>query len=617
MSTYVNTPFIITNNQSEYHENQIWVSFAGNFTNTGTDQTIGTKVITDFTSTWRSFGLASLLASVPNLPYFGKANQYTFSFNGFSGRIYINYGPAALTAAPPTNNPGTSPYLVFEPTVLGETLPAPTPTASNMDLSYVDGVSAPAATMICNATTGAALQATSVNPVLSTVNILANVAAQVPSGAAVKTGPPDNQLVRIVSSTAIPAAYHDWISLMTTLQTTTATQPLKVCSYTSPTTGIPASYALSGALFGYSGGQTYSPQATGFETAQSYNTTATFTTNLNPNNDPVLSGQGITNGTAGVVISGSGSVTGAFSIYITQANLNAGTGIYGNNPPYVVVYTANGKETAYSTTGIQNDLGGRVVGDLMAGIVFGWSASTVNIADHAAATNTNLYGTTFSSTTVGGIMTGELFFLLSLAGAQGTLTSWIGSELDSNADDYDPYLYAIAKNSDAYGSGFTDRMQGYSNPDTYWYTANPPAIPGGSGNYETVGFVNLILGDGVTAAMDFLLTNNSTQKLTLISSSLIGSSSASTLDLPKMIPGNSTAGGYGTEASKTPYQALWSFSPDNGKTLLSFECNLSGPTGITIIPSKTGPAAGNWELSEEPALEEGTWVVRFYYSEST
>lgn len=613
--TYVNTPFVITNNQTEYTKSQIWVSFAGTFTNTGKDQTIGPNVITDFSSTWRSFNITDLLASVPNLPYFGSNAQFTFSLNGFSGRVYINYGPTALKAAPTPGNPGTSPYIVFEPTVDGKTLPAPTPTASNMDLSYVDGVSAPAATIICNATTGVALQATSVNPVTSSINILSNVTALVPSGAAVSNG---TKTVRIMSSAAAPSAYHDWTNLMTTLQTTTKTNPLNVCSYTSPATGIPTSYALSGALFGYSGGKVYSPQAPNFDKAQNYNTTATFTTNLNPNNDPVLSGVGITNGTPGVEISGSGSQSGSFSIYITQANLNAGTGIYGNNPPYVVAYSVSGTETAYATQGIENDLGGRVVGDLMAGMVFGWSASTVNIDSHATATNTNLYGTKFSSPTVGGLMTGELFFLLSLAGAEGTLTDWIGPALDPVSDDYDQYLYAIALNSEAYGSGFTDRLQGYSNPDTYWYTANPPAIPGGGGNYETVGFVDLYLGAVTTAALAILLTNNnSTQQLTLISSELVGSSSSSVLDLPQMIPGGSTAGGYGTQASKTPYQAKWTYSPDNGNTLLSFECNLSGKNGITIIPSKTGPEANNWVIDESPSLEQGTWVVRFSYSPST
>ncbi|QDT43734.1 hypothetical protein Pan241w_38380 [Gimesia alba] len=611
--TYINTPFVITNNQSDFPEDQIWVSFSGTFTNTGTPQYIGSKQITNFTSAWQSFKLADLLASVPNLPYFGNQAQYTFSLNGFSGRVYINYGPSALTEPPNPGAPGTSPYIVFEPTVDGETLQAPTPSQSNMDLSYVDGVSAPAATMVSNATTGQPLQATSVNPVTSRSNILSNVVNQVPSGAVVSNG---TKNVRVMSSAAAPSAYHDWTSLMTTLQKSTATNPLNVCSYTSPTnTKIPASYALSDALFGFSGAPAISGQAPNFDTAQNYNTQATFTTNLNPDNNSILAGVGITNGTPGVEISGTGSVTGAFSIYIKETDLNAGTGIYGNNPPYVVAY--NETKDAYNTDGIVNDLGGRVVGDLMAGMVFGWSASSVNIEKHALKTETNLYGTPFSSTTVGGLMTGELFFLLSLAGAQGKLTDWIGSELDSDSDDYDPYLYAIAQNSDAYGSGFTDRLQGYSNPDTYWYTANPPVIPGGGGNYETVGFVNLILGEPTTIPLAILLTNNSQKQLTLTNKQLIGSSTTSSFDLPPELAGGSTAGGYGAPASKTPYQAIWTYSPDNGQTELSFQCALIGPNGITIIPSKTGPQADQWELSEEPTLEGGVWVVRFYYSEST
>jgi len=91
----------------------------------------------------------------------------------------------------------------------------------------------------------------------------------------------------------------------------------------------------------------------------------------------------------------------------------------------VVQGTPGSYTTAYSTTGIVNDLGGRIVGDLMAGMVFGWSKSTLNIADQATATGTNLYGTIFSSTTVGGLSTGEYFFLLSLAGLRGNcLIGW-------------------------------------------------------------------------------------------------------------------------------------------------------------------------------------------------
>ena len=114
-----------------------------------------------------------------------------------------------------------------------------------------------------------------------------------------------------------------------------------------------------------------------------------------------------------------------------------------------------------------------------------------------------------------------------------------------------------------------------------------------------------------TAAMLILLTNGKSQNLTLTSAKITGSSSASTC-LPTLTQG--TFGGYGTPASTTPYQATWSYSPDGGATLLTFTCSLSGSRGIQIVPSKTGPAAGNWTLAEEPRYDRDAWLIRFYYT---
>ncbi len=611
--TYVNTPFIITNNQTQFTPEQIWVSFAGSFTDTGVDQTIGTTVVSDFTATWQSFCLTQLLALVSEPSYLAGSKHYTFSLNGFSGRIYINYGTAALTTPPNPSNPGNVPYIVFEPTVAGLTLTPPTPTASNMDLSYVDGVSAPAGTMVRDGITGLALAATSVNPVTASGNIMTSVAGLVPAAANVYNG---TELVRIMSSAAAPSAYHNWQSLMTTLQTNTLTSQLNVCSYTSPATGLPASYALSGALFGYSGAPSVSGQAPGFDVMQTYTMTAQFVTDLNPNNaNTVLQAAGITAGTPGVNISGTCSVSGAIGIYITQDNLNAGTGIYGNNPPYVVLYSESGTQYAYATVGIVNDLGGRIVGDLMAGMVFGWAASSVNIITNATNTNTDLYGVSFSADTISGLSTGELFFLLSLAGSQNKLQYWIGPNLDTNANNYDPYLYAIALNSEAYGSGFTDRLQGYSNPDTYWYTANPPVIPGSPNQqtFEVVGFVELILGVCTTAGISITLTNDSNQQLSLTDYQLLGHNGPAPL-IPSVINEQSSSAGFSLQGAVTPYQLTFTYSPDNESTLLTFVCNVSGSTGITIIPAATGTNAGAWQLGEMPELINGNWVVTFNYT---
>jgi hypothetical protein len=113
--------------------------------------------------------------------------------------------------------------------------------------------------------------------------------------------------------------------------------------------------------------------------------------------------------------------------------------------------------------------------------------------------------------------------------------------------------------------------------------------------------------------MLIVITNQKSQTLSLISSKVVGSSSQSKLDLPPTLT-RATFGGYGTDPSTTPYEATWSYSPDGGKTLLNFDCKLNGQKGITITPTKSGPDAANWVLGEEPRIEPGTWIVRYYYS---
>jgi hypothetical protein len=62
------------------------------------------------------------------------------------------------------------------------------------------------------------------------------------------------------------------------------------------------------------------------------------------------------------------------SVTITYTELNKITGIYGNNPAYTIV--TNGYTNV--TSGIENDYFGWVVGDLVAGISWGFLSSTVD-----------------------------------------------------------------------------------------------------------------------------------------------------------------------------------------------------------------------------------------------
>lgn len=115
-----------------------------------------------------------------------------------------------------------------------------------------------------------------------------------------------------------------------------------------------------------------------------------------------------------------------------------------------------------------------------------------------------------------------------------------------------------------------------------------------------------------TLALFIVLTNQTSQPLTLISSQVIGSSSESELNLPQQL-GRGTAGGYGCEASTTPYQAIWTYSPDGGQTLLNFDTSLNGPRGITITPTISGPQANDWLLGEVPRKEPDAWIIQYVY----
>jgi hypothetical protein len=276
------------------------------------------------------------------------------------------------------------------------------------------------------------------NPVWSRPAILSEISALVPPGARLKGNGTltingkrvdlSKKTVRVISpsfpygSSGDKPLYHDWGSLLKSLISTNGS--VRVASYkTNPANQNLQHYNLAGVLFGYAGGGSgnYTNQARNMLNEQDYDYQANFTSNLNPGGNATLASLGIENGTEGVHLTGNLTSVGSpicspFDIYITKAQMNKPQGIYGSNPKYVV-FSTDGSFTSYETAGIQNDLSGRMVGDLMAGIVFGWANSTVNITAHAHATGLNLANSTFSSPTVGGISSGELFFLLSLAAA--------------------------------------------------------------------------------------------------------------------------------------------------------------------------------------------------------
>lgn len=473
VGSWINTEIRIKNNINAqyFDDSEIYVAFNSPVTQTTTVQTYGNN---NFGESGLQYGVAWENAPLSDFATTDSNGNpiYAMQLNNFAGRIYVSLG-APITSEPVNSTP--IPYVILEPFINGQLTAAGATVVCNADISYVDGVSF-GSTLSVFDDSGNLILSQTINPINTQADILKQVEKIAPSGAIVTAGTGNNeQVVRIISASRGGADYHDWNALMDAVQ---ANGPLNIASFTSPLNSDLTPFVLSNVLFGYAGGGESQPnQLPGFLSAQSYTGTATFDDTQ-------------------VTMNMTGSVTGAFTITIPRSVLNEPTGVYGSNPAYTVTQGS----TTYTTAGVINDLGGRIVGDLLAGMVFGWANSDItNITQHAADTGVELFGYTPSSQNIKDLPTGEYFYLASLAAAQGKITDWIGAGIASRTSDYDIYNYAIAQNSDAYGTAFGDRFQGIYNPDISWYLANPPANPRSTTtppvNFELVGYVQLELLD--------------------------------------------------------------------------------------------------------------------------
>lgn len=409
---------------------------------------------------------------------------------------------------------------------------------TNVDVSYVNSISLPMSFSVLKRSDNNVLPL--VNQ-LSTVNTSPTVWNSINSSTAISSAngivAAGNYAVKNKGGTTIGymtgnasalapgsagTSYHDWLtdagghtSLLNTLESGLIT--LNVSSYTVPSG---AGNVLPGANWTFSkvtqgpGTDTapYSPfnnSISGITTdttnrfleAQSYTMSAEFSSNLNPGGaDANLTAQGITDGTAGTIISGnggtgdgSGNTVGNFTIYITNADLNAPDGIYGSNPTYVAKWQSfvgplQTGTTSYVKQQNSNNLVDRVVGDLTAGITFGWANALQTVADIAAAAGKEAYlvDSVFSSTYSGGgislagtkiseLSASQYFYLLSVLGINGeaddtsgaNIAAFSGSAINpTNPLLYDEYGNAFVADTDAYAYPYSDRLQGYS-PDVF------------------------------------------------------------------------------------------------------------------------------------------------------
>lgn len=313
---------------------------------TGTKQTLEES---------KSYSLAEITSPV-SVGGGAPANQPAVFITGYdSGRVYLNFGDEGLGGLggdyQPVANLDTDVnksvrYQYFEPTIAGA--------QCNIDLSYIDFTSISLSLQAINAphahnnpqiTTGSATQ-------------MANATARTgksESAVLYPTGTknlPDPSFVRVLSPQIWGSNYHDWTHyLKTTLPNKTA--------------------RLSGCFSGVGSTQPTGDPAT---TKQCYDYTATFnqdgSVNLKPN-------KGSGNAACACVPKddrGVGVGTD-YSMKITFDQLNTATGIYGANPAYSLTHTSIGHTANFP--GITNDVFGRVIGDLVSGLCFGFVGSTI------------------------------------------------------------------------------------------------------------------------------------------------------------------------------------------------------------------------------------------------
>lgn len=471
-----------------------------------------------------SYSLAEIMGTVPNAGSGGPVGSVpTISMSAFNTGAVMNITLGQkIGAATPSSSIVSGRLEVFADT---------NSTSNNVDISYVDGISLPMSFSIKQRANGSLVplsnQLNQVNTTFgSTIfNKLTANASVTPSSARVQanynvvnsTGASVGTMTGIASivSPQLNSDYHSWVSPNTGVRATSALVPwlrsqgtqLKLQSFQ-----VPNGDTMGNVLFGFStvtpGAGAYSPFTTDdptnkFLQGQSYDLTATFVSDLNPASNPLLNAQGITQGTAGVKISGTGDVTGAFDVYITDAQLSLSSATYGSNPEYVVKWDGGVNGPTAVTTYNTNSLVDRVVGDLTAGINMGWADSQTIIGTHATDTGTinNLTNTVFeagnplNSAAIGSLGSGEFFYLLSLQGNTTDIAKWFGGSIEDNELFYNTYGSAFAADTNAYTLAFSDRLQGISNPDIYYFPGDATVpledlymeITLGPGGYTFVG----------------------------------------------------------------------------------------------------------------------------------
>lgn len=270
-----------------------------------------------------------------------------------SGRIFINFGNTGLSGLkkgyePDPGNATDANYRVryqfVEVTIKNSKLTG--------NLTYMDYVSIPISLRAINAPNAKN------NPLETTADGRTLVKAVAATGLTANNNVlpsagdilPSVNFARVISPGKAMEKYHDWTRyLKTFLQGKTV--------------------SLQGCFVGVGDQPTGNP----LTQAQSYDFSVAFDSS---GNATLTAQTGSGNGSSQCVPEaqrGTGVGDVNQTVTITFEHLNSAVGIYGNNP----AYTINRDGAVRTTAGIENDYFGRVVGDLLAGLSWGFPGSTV------------------------------------------------------------------------------------------------------------------------------------------------------------------------------------------------------------------------------------------------
>ncbi len=307
-------------------------------------------------ATSTGYRLADLVSSPYALAAGVPSNKPALMISAlYSGRIYINFGTNGLTGMggayfPDATFAGDPNYLVryqyLEPTIYGDD--------AHINLSYIDFTAIPMSMRAINAPHAEFSPQLTVVDAITMAQAAAN-SSLVPSNTVIPSPGdilPSTNFVRVLSpQLGMGADFHGWTNyLCSTLQGKTNIIQGIFAGVGNQPSGVPATQQ-----------QTYDFRIT-FDAA----------------GNALLVGQpGSGNGYSAAIppiIQGPGVGDSGVTIWVAYADLNSAVGIYGNNPAYTTIN--NG--VTNRTLGIENDFYGWVVGDVMAGLSWGFLGSTVD-----------------------------------------------------------------------------------------------------------------------------------------------------------------------------------------------------------------------------------------------